>query len=66
MTADDLRSAFQRDDRQMLPAIMKVRVERELVAWLFSDERERRGAGRASRPAFTRLDPRSSIGRPQS
>lgn len=61
-----LRRALQGADRKMSPAILEPEIERESIAWLPGDERAGRGTGRASRPAFARLDAWSSIGWSQS
>ena len=47
-------------------AVMKGDLQCEAITWLSGDECARPGAGCASRPAFAWLDPRSSIGGPQS
>jgi hypothetical protein len=62
----NLRRAFQRDDRQMPLATQVLDLQCESTSGLSRDQRMRPGAARTTRPAYARLDARSSVGGPQS
>ena len=61
-----LRSALERDYRQMPLAVIELDLERESIAGLPSDERTRHCTWCTPRPALAWFDARASIGRSQS